>query len=131
MKTIEGLRIDYKGDPSVGLFPCFWIIQGEMNFETDEEYKEFENRLKFAFECIVDKPEISETKEEKINFQLPDKISTRRTFAHSCMDCGGTGIVPADFYNQRSTTNTTPTPEKCRNCNGTGTLWGEIIPIIE
>lgn len=60
MITIKEIRIDDHGDPSVGIFPSFWNITGEMNFEDEDDYKQFKLKLREAFEYLTDKPIISE-----------------------------------------------------------------------
>lgn len=44
---------------------------------------------------------------------------------HRCPICNGSGIVPAGFYNQTSGHwSSTSVHEQCKQCTGTGLVWG-------
>lgn len=59
MIEIKGLRVDDKGDESVGIFPHFWTIEGTMFFEDEEELNDFMKQIQGTFEMITDCPKVS------------------------------------------------------------------------
>lgn len=60
----KGLRIDDPGDQSVGIFSRSWEIVGEMEFTTDNEFTQFKESLREAFEFLSDSMVIITTFEE-------------------------------------------------------------------
>lgn len=50
MITIKNLRIDDPADPSVGISPSFWNIEGDLIFEDQETLNAFLNKLSEAWE---------------------------------------------------------------------------------
>lgn len=59
------------------------------------------------------------------NIIMADKDGRNSMKPYKCPICNGTGIVPGGFYlsvnGYCSSTNTT---EMCRQCQGTGIIWG-------
>ena len=54
MILIKNLRIDDSGDPSVGIFPCFWLIQGDLYLEDEDDLNEYIALLRAAWEYTSD-----------------------------------------------------------------------------
>lgn len=52
MIKVTDFRIDDFGDPSVGIFPSFWEIQGEFFFDDEESFKEFKKTIRNAWELV-------------------------------------------------------------------------------
>jgi hypothetical protein len=48
--------VEYKGDPSVGMFPNSWTINGHFVFENEVDENEFVKKIKEAFEYCSDTP---------------------------------------------------------------------------
>ena len=53
-------RVDVidKGDPSVGIFPRRWSIDGGFYFEETESMERFKQRISEAFEEVTENPEV-------------------------------------------------------------------------
>lgn len=47
---IEGFLITAHGDPSVGIFPSSWKLEGDFYFDNQEECDEFKKEIKISFE---------------------------------------------------------------------------------
>lgn len=53
---IKGFEIKFHGDNSVGIFDNTWNLTGYFNFETEEDLKNFKEKIKEAFEYCSDTP---------------------------------------------------------------------------
>jgi len=52
MIETKGFIIVFAGDPSVGIFPSHWEVDGEMYFDSQEDFDEFVEKLKDAWEIV-------------------------------------------------------------------------------
>lgn len=43
-----------KGDPSVGIFEQYWVVEGDFNFQDKEDFEGFKKALKDAWEFVAD-----------------------------------------------------------------------------
>ena len=50
MIEIKGFYITEPGDPSVGIFPSTWVLEGKLIFDNDEELQQFKSELKQVFD---------------------------------------------------------------------------------
>jgi hypothetical protein len=50
MVNIKGFYITEPGDPSVGIYPATWKLEGEFIFDNEEELESFRTDLKKTFE---------------------------------------------------------------------------------
>jgi len=50
MVNIKGFYITEPGDPSVGMFPSTWKLDGDFIFDNQEELERFRENLKKTFE---------------------------------------------------------------------------------
>jgi len=50
MIEIKGFYITEPGDPSVGIYPSMWKLEGKFIFENEEEIKAFKADLQKTFE---------------------------------------------------------------------------------
>lgn len=50
---VKGFTIEDPGDPTVGIFPAYWDLDGEMEFEDGETKAMFIQKLKEAFEYLT------------------------------------------------------------------------------
>jgi len=62
---ISGFTITYPGDMSVGIFPSVWTIDGPFHFFDEQEYQQFVEKLKEAWEFCSDTPFYIETFEDR------------------------------------------------------------------
>lgn len=60
-------------------------------------------------------------------------MKTKNKVPYKCPICDGVGQVPGGFYNRvgRNDWIATVVSETCRQCNGTGVIFGESIIITE
>ncbi len=73
----SGFHISDPGDPSVGMFPSYWTLDGDFYFDGNEELEQFKKKLAEAFEYATDGKLIIETLEDhqfaiKLEQELPD-----------------------------------------------------------
>ena len=52
MNEIKGFYINYTGDPTVGIQPSEWKIEGGFSFEGEKDLKVFKEKISNAFEYI-------------------------------------------------------------------------------
>lgn len=61
-----GFYVVFSGDESVGIFPVEWKIEGDFEFECQEDFETFKCKLAEAWEYASDTPIGIESFEERI-----------------------------------------------------------------
>ena len=70
MIETKRLHIYEPGEPSVGISSSHWTIEGDLYFETQEEFNEFKNKLQEAWEFAHNSPIGITTEEEEMEEAL-------------------------------------------------------------
>ena len=87
MIQTKGFIIIFAGDPSVGIFSSRWEVDGEMYFDSQEDFDEFVEKLKDAWEIVCS---------ERV------QIITFESYQQSLeQECGYERIIDSEmFYNE-------------------------------
>ncbi len=87
MIQTKGFIIIFAGDPSVGIFSSRWEVDGEMYFDSQEDFDEFVEKLKDAWEIV---------RGERV------QIITFEAYEQSLeQECGYERIIDSEmFYNE-------------------------------